>query len=149
MACALAVAPLGAVACGNDDSAGGEQGADVEDIAENDYFGDEQYVGQTVTVSANVTNVLNQRSFVLSGEDYGDDSLLVVARKARKNVQEGDVVQVTGKVRQFRYDQYNQDFALGEADLYSPYDSEEFLVANRINPDPGTTGTTGTGNSGG
>ncbi|WP_199430532.1 hypothetical protein [Qaidamihabitans albus] len=139
----LLLSPFAVAACGGDDgTAGPETGADVEDITEDDYFADDQYVGEEVTVSANVTEVIDPQSFVLAGEDYGDDSLLVLSGKDARKVQEGDVVKVTGTVREFDYENYRADYALGAADLYTPYDTEEFLVADSVTRNTASTTAT-------
>ncbi|WP_368680555.1 hypothetical protein R1X32_10135 (plasmid) [Rhodococcus opacus] len=52
-------------------------GVDVEDVTEEDYFGTDEFVGESVTLSAEVTDVLGQRSFELAG-GRGDESLLVL-----------------------------------------------------------------------
>ncbi|PRX43699.1 hypothetical protein B0I33_114160 [Prauserella shujinwangii] len=147
----LAAAPFALTACGGE-SAGPEQGADVGDVAGDDWFGDNEYVGRQVTLSATVDEVVGPRSFVLGAQDYGDDSVLVLAQRDAPDVQEGNVVQVTGTVREFDYQNYEADYALGAADLYEPYGGEEFLVAQNIDksvPQENGTGGNTAGNTGG
>ena len=134
MVSAAVLLPFGVVACG-DDTAGPETGTDVEDVNENDYFGPDGLVGQEVTVSAEVTDVFGGKAFELGGEDYGDDSLLVLSGKDVQDVKMGDVVQVTGTVRDFTYDEYAADYGLADPGPYTPYGDEEFLVAKDINMD--------------
>lgn len=67
-------------ACGGE-SAGPDQGADIEDIQQQDqteafnerefFENPDNFVGQQVTVSGKVTEVLRPRAFRLSGEDVG------------------------------------------------------------------------------
>ena len=129
------LALTGTVACG-DDSAGPDQGADVEEITDNDYFSKaDQFVGDTVTVSAAVTDVLTPQSFQLAGDEWGDESLLVTSAE-QANVQEGTVVRVTGQVAEpFVYGKYANDYGLGDAALYDPYDGEKFLIAENVTTD--------------
>ncbi|MGB3231559.1 MAG: hypothetical protein WA944_22340 [Mycobacterium sp.] len=126
------LALTGAVACS--DSEGPDEGADVEDITD-DYFDNDEYVGQTVTVSAEVTDVIGPQSFELAGNDWGDESLLVTSAD-NADVQQGNVVEVTGEVAEaFVYDTYAADYALGDPGLYITYNEEKFLIADSINKD--------------
>lgn len=136
-ALAAAVLPLSLTACGDDDTAGPETGTDVEDITEDDqYFDGDQFVGEEVTVSAEVEEVLNQQSFVLDGGGWGDESLLVVSADTMK-LQEDDVVQVTGTVREFTYDDYADEYGLvADPGVYDDYSEEEFLEASSIDTTP-------------
>lgn len=83
---AAALLPFGVVACG-DDTAGPETGTDVEGVTEDDYFGTDRLVGQEVTVSAEVTEVFGGKAFEPGGENYGDDSLLVLSGKDAQDVE--------------------------------------------------------------
>lgn len=135
---AAAVLPLSLTACGDDDeTAGPESGTDVEDITEDQYFTDDQFVGEEVTVSAEVEEVLNEQSFVLDGGDWGDESLLVVSADKAQSLQEDDVVQVTGTVREFVYDDYADEYGLvADPGVYDDYDEEEFLEATAVDTTP-------------
>jgi hypothetical protein len=129
---AAALLPFSLAACG-DDSAGPETGADVEDITEEEaYFADDQFLGETVTVSAEVTQVLSPTSFELAGEDRGDESLLVTSAAEVQDLREGEVVQVTGEVSKFVYVDDADEYGLADAGLYEPYESEEFLAASNV-----------------
>lgn len=130
----IAAMALPLAACGDDDDdgAGPEEGADVEDITEDDaYFDNDEHVGEEVTVSAEVTEVLTPTSFELGGADWGDDSLLVVSATEAPDLAEGQVVQVTGTVREFVYADY-EAYGLGEEEVYDPYGDEEFLEASSV-----------------
>lgn len=129
---AVLLMPLAATACG-DDSAGPETGADVQEIADTGYFASDEYVGQTVTVSAEVTEVLSPSSFELGGVGYGDESLLVISAE-RADVRDGEVVKVTGKVEEpFDYHYYSNSYGLNEdSNLYERYGEENFLVADSV-----------------
>lgn len=95
-----------------------------------DFFTEPTYLGQTVTVTATVTAVLGSTSFVLGGDQYGDESLLVVSAQDM-TVGSGDQVRVTGTVERFGYGAYADRFGLAEdATDYVPFEGEEFLVAS-------------------
>ncbi|GAB3658244.1 hypothetical protein [Glycomyces tarimensis] len=129
---AIALSPL--AACGDDEGRATDSGGDtdVEDITGDDYFSDEEYIGDTVTVSAEVTDVLTATSFELAGEEYADESLLVLTEQEIA-VAEGDIVQVIGTVEEsFRYDDYVDQYNLDEPEPYERYGDEEFLTAERI-----------------
>ncbi|UQU62609.1 hypothetical protein COUCH_26720 [Couchioplanes caeruleus] len=99
------------------------------------YFGNDDYIGRTVTVTATVSKVITERSFVLTGNEYGDDSILVLSAPGIE-AEPGKQVTVTGVVRKFTYGAYFDDYDLGGADSYEDFDAEEFLVATGT-PSPG------------
>lgn len=128
--CALLL--LGTAACSDDGTAGPETGTDIEDITKDDaYFGDDRFIGETVTISAEVTDVLSPRAFVLNGRGWGDDSVIVLSAEDTFLAEE-NVVQVTGTVGTFAYADYQSDYGLADRDLYAPYLGEEFLVADEV-----------------
>ncbi|MEV4703170.1 hypothetical protein [Actinoplanes sp. NPDC049316] len=86
-----------------------------------------------VTVTAEVSKVITDRSFVLTGEEYGDDSLLVLSAPGIE-AERGEEVTVTGVVGKFAYGAYFNDYDLGSADSYEDFDAEEFLVATGGGP---------------
>lgn len=132
-AAAAVVLPFSVAACGSDDTAGPETGTDVEDITEDDqYFASDEFAGQTVTISAEVEDVLSPKSFVLNGDDWGDDSVLVLSAQEAQDLQEDDIVQVTGTVKSFTYDDYAGDYGLAEPGLYEAYGDEEFIEATKV-----------------
>ncbi|MDY7088525.1 MAG: hypothetical protein SYR96_25905 [Actinomycetota bacterium] len=92
------------------------------------YFGNDDYIGRTVTLTATVTKVITDRSFVLTGNEYGDDSILVLSAPGI-DAESGKQVTVTGVVSTFSYEHYLDDYGLGSADAYQEFDAEEFLVA--------------------
>lgn len=114
----LLLSALLIAACGGE-SAGPEQGADVEDIQQQDqteafderrfFENPDDFVGQQVTVSGKVTEVLRPRAFRLSGEDVGATPLLVVSAQ-EANVDEGQVARVTGTVRRFDIPEWVREF---------------------------------------
>ncbi len=129
-AVAAAALPVSVVAC---DSAGPEKGVDVDDVTDGKFFQSGKYVGQTVTVSADVKNVHTPTSFELDTAQWGDDSLLVVSGNPLKELSANDTIKVTGTVREFNYDQYVTEYGLAQDEtLYEPYDNEQFLVAKNV-----------------
>lgn len=95
-----------------------------------DFFTEPTYLGQTVTVTATVTAILGPTSFVVGGEQYGDESLLIVSAPEME-IGTGDRVRVTGSVERFGYGAYAERFGLAEdATDYVPFEGEEFLVAS-------------------
>jgi hypothetical protein len=119
-------------ACGDDETAGPETGADVGDVVEEDgSFKVDEYKGQTVTVSAEIEDMLSPKSFVLSGGQQGDDRLLVLTEQPT-DLDEGEVVQVTGTVETFTYDHFADRYGLTEPAVYQPYGDEEFIAASKV-----------------
>ncbi len=95
------------------------QGADIEDVQRQDqteafdegrfFENPDDYLGQDVTVSGEVVEVLRPRAFRFSRPGGGAATLLVVsAREA--NVEKGQVVRVTGTVRRFDVPEWFRDF---------------------------------------
>lgn len=169
--CSLAAA--GALllgACGDDDSAGPDAGVTVEDLedlesrvgvledriagfeddadfgADDDASDQNDLLGQTVTVSAEVTRVVDDHSFVLSGEgpdlpefeDFGaniGEGVLVVSTDAPA-VSAGDVVQVVGEVRQFTLTGFENDLGIDlDDDLYIRFQQQVALLADQVTLD--------------
>ncbi|WP_216216744.1 hypothetical protein [Amycolatopsis aidingensis] len=127
-AASAALLALGLTGC---DSAGPEHGADLEDVAEEDYFDGTKYLDEQVTISAEVSDVINPRAFELGGHEYGDESLLVLYAEGA-DVHKRELVQATGTVRQFRYADYLEPYGLVDEGRYDAFRDEEFLVAERV-----------------
>lgn len=120
------------------ETAGPEEGTDIQDIQEDTegepapedetldeqafdedaFFEDpEPFIGQQVTVSAEVTEVLTpETAFRLTGDDVGGSPLLVVRANQQTAVEEGQIVQVTGTVREFDRETLESEFGLDLAD---------------------------------
>lgn len=119
------VLAAGAAACGraDDESAGPERGpADVEDVTDGDepITEPDRFVGQTVTVSGEVSDLLGPSSFEIAGEDAGGEGLLVVGAAQAPTLDADAVVKVTGTVRD------GFDVAEAERDLGLTLDDERF-----------------------
>ena len=128
---ALAALPFATTACGDDETAAPETTTEAVD---DDYFASEEFLGREVTVSAVVTTVLGDKSFVLDGSEYGDESLLVLSadEAGGMDLQEGDVVEVTGTVEDFAYANYRDAYGLIDDGVYTTYGDEEFLAARSV-----------------
>lgn len=96
------------------------------------YFANADHVGQKVTITAPVENDLTDESVILDAGPYGDDSLLVLFKGDQPEFAEGQKMIVTGTVRQFSYDDYVEQYGLGEAALFDAYANEEFLEAESM-----------------
>ncbi len=154
----LALAPFTLVACG-DDSTGPEQGVSAGDIADegadnggdnevdnsgliydglydSDFYNDsDTYVGEEVTVSATVNDVIDANSFTIAGtDDTSVEPLLIVGADMAADVEEGQVVQVTGTV-QDGFDEVTVEDDLGvdlTDDGYSDFADGNYIAADSI-----------------
>lgn len=133
---------LGVLAGCGTDTAGTEAGASVEDIqqeqepdeaAENDIM---SFVGQQVTVSAEVNEILTERAFTIAGESIGLDPLLVIAAQSGVTVTEDSAVAVTGTVQQaFDLAAVEAEYGFDYDDaLFAEYDGEPYIVAETVDP---------------
>lgn len=131
LAAAVAAAlPLATVACGSEQP---ERVVGVDDVRDSELFASDKVLNETVTIDADVSDVLTPTSFELHAPDLGDESLLVVSAIEHEDITEDDAVTVTGIVREFVYDEFATDYRLAEDKTrYEPYDSEQFLVAEDI-----------------
>ncbi|WP_162460049.1 hypothetical protein, partial [Kocuria sediminis] len=153
-----AAAGLALAGCGTE---GPETGTDVEDVTEGevaetspapannpttgdtfigdydeDFYDDrETYVGQEVTLSAEVSNVIDDDAFVIAGTAGTTvDPLLVLYNMDQVDIEEGQVVEVTGIVQQAFdlptiEDERQMDL---EDDLYQDYDQQPYLEATNV-----------------
>jgi hypothetical protein len=132
----VAIAPLLlvlAAACGGDSSAGPEAGVTIAELEENQYFYEGEYLGQTVTVSAAVSEVLAADRIEVNGGAYGDESLLVIAQHPL-DVAVGDVVRITGTVGQYHVTAEEEGVPPVQYDMYEDYESEEYLHDATVEP---------------
>lgn len=157
-AAALAIAPaaiFSVAACS--DTAGSEEGASVEDVneaaeeevveddaAEGPYDGPydagfyedrESYVGEEVTLSADVNEVIDPTAFTIAGtDDTTVDELLVVHPENLSEVSPDLTVAVTGTVME-GFDLVTVEDELGvdlDDELYEDWDGEPYLSATTI-----------------
>lgn len=147
---------LGLAGCG--DTAGDEDGTSVEDVQEADEqaqvgtdeegaqyaydgpydsgYADQQdsLVGEEVTVSAEVDEVLDDTSFTIAGGDSGVAPLLVVDAVTGTAVEEGQGVDVSGTV-QLSFDVASVEERLGvdlDDDAYSAVVGQTYLEASAV-----------------
>ncbi len=123
----------------DDDSAGPERGVTVEDIADSDAFDEDGFagslIGQQVTVSGNVSEVVGMNAVRIGGEDFGGDGILVIqVSGAGSTITEDDDVRVTGTVRDFDAAAFEREFGtdIYEDDVYDPWVDENILVASNV-----------------
>jgi hypothetical protein len=121
--------------CGDDRSAGPERGVTVDEVQENQYFYEGEYLGQVVTVSGAVTKTISNRTFEIDGEDYGEDSLLVITAEPVA-VAEGDVLRVTGTVGQYHRVMESEEPIYNQSERYEKYETEAVLHDASVHPLP-------------
>lgn len=120
----------GAAACG--DTAGPEEGTTFEDVVNDD---SDRLLGETVTLSAEVDEVVAPRAFLL-GDDTPQQLLVVSAPEVGSDlVEDGQAVQVTGTVREYAFTEVESDFDL-DLDVDFEYEEENYLVAEEVAPSP-------------
>lgn len=138
----------------SDDSAGPEQGADVEDVAEADPTENDQegpdLLGQTVTVSGEATEVVDPSAFVIGGDALGGDGALVLSSTgtfedfgtpvSQDTVGSDTVLQVTGTVQELVVvdleEEYGVDF---DDEALEEWEGDAVIVADQIASLPGET----------
>jgi hypothetical protein len=103
---------------------------ELEDIADNP----EEYLGQTVTVSGEVSEVLSPQVFRMNEGnllDIGDEILVVHLPEQTPVVMAEDAeIQVTGTVRSLIQAEIERDFDFGlDEDLYIEYENRPAIVA--------------------
>ncbi|MGH8966374.1 MAG: hypothetical protein ACRDXB_13755 [Actinomycetes bacterium] len=122
-----------AVACGEDVSVGSDAGMTVEEIQEDQYFYEGEYLGQTVTISAAVSQVLAADRIEVNGGSHGDESLLVIARHPLE-VALGDMVRITGTVGQYHVTMEAEGVPPVQYDMYEKYETEAYLSDATVEP---------------
>lgn len=124
---ALILLGTGLAACG-EKSQGPEAGTDVEDITSQP----ETFVGRKVTVSADVDEVITPRSFRIAGEDIGGGGLLVFSAQGKQDLDDDDVVRVTGEVREIVYHRFKDDFGFEARDDVRESEGEPAIAATKV-----------------
>ena len=129
----------GVAACGrgDDESAGPETGrTDVEDVTEGDepITEPDRFVGQTVTVSGEVSDLLGPSAFEIAGEDAGGEGLLVVGAAQAPTLGDDTVVQVTGTVRDgFDVAEAERELGLSLDDaLFASFLGRHYIAATNV-----------------
>lgn len=138
--------------CGDDGSAGPNEGVTLDDVTEEDGLdfdtgeGEpddaDAYVGEEVTVSGEVAARINDTTFHI-GDESVDDSLLVFADEAIiPELSSNDIVQVTGTVREVDRDTFETEFGIPWDDEYAGVGSRHAVIATEVEvigedePDP-------------
>lgn len=95
-------------------------------------------VGQTVTVSGEVTSVIAPTGFTISGEqdaelaDPNTSGVLVVSAQ-EFGVTEGDVVQIVGEVALFRIADIESDLGIDlDDELFEEFEGQPALIASSV-----------------
>lgn len=134
---------------GCNSTSGSEEGAAVEDVVEEDgetapysgaldsefYDAYQSYIGEEVTVSADVNEIVSDTSFTIAGtDDTTVEALLIVAESEMAEVEPGLAVSVTGTVMEsFDLPTVEEETGLDlEEDAYADYDGENYIVASEV-----------------
>ncbi|MGW0497748.1 hypothetical protein ACWD0Z_20695 [Streptomyces sp. NPDC003007] len=135
--CALTLGATLVTGCGEEDTAGPDRGADVEEVQEAELLGDvDRWLGKKVTVSADVNQVINRNAFTIAGTPAsGTDPLLIVSADAT-DLDKGRTVRVTGTVRErFEAVRVGDDLGLDwNDDLFTEWDDKHYIVASAVTP---------------
>lgn len=155
----LPFAALGLAGCNS--TSGSEQGADVEDVAEENveeenvaadepadvelaydgvydqaFYDDfDSYVGEKVTVSANVDEVVSNKSFTIAGtDDTSVEEVLVLHEKKLSEINEGLTVKVTGKVMEsFDVPTVEEEMNVDlDDESFEDWDGEHYIKATNV-----------------
>ena len=142
------VSALGLTACS--DTAGAEAGADVEDVAEEEsldeglyegpydtdfYDGLDGYVGEQVTLSADVNEVITPETFTIAGtDDTTVEPLLVVGATGDAQLAPETTVEVTGTVQEsFVVTDVEEELGVDLDDaLFAEWEQEPYVVADNV-----------------
>ena len=146
----LAMSTFGLVAC-SEDTAGSEEGVSVEDVQEggedggasaydgaydSDFETDvTSYEGETVTVSAEIDEILGDQAFTIAGtEDTDVEPLVVIHKDAMENLEAGTVVEVTGVVHKARDVPKVEDAIETDMDdvVLEDFEAEPYIEATNI-----------------
>jgi len=144
-------ASVALVGC-SDDSAGPEQGADVQDVAEaepaeNDQEGPD-LLGQKVTVSGEATEVVDPSAFVIGGDTLGGDGALVVSSTGtfddfatpvtEDTVGSDTVLQVAGTVEELVVVDLEEEYGFDlDDEALQEWEGDAVIVADQVASLPG------------
>jgi hypothetical protein len=123
---ALVVVPLAAACGASAPTTGPERGVTVGDLQHKEYFYQGDFLGQTVTISAKVADVLGPRVFELSGGNVGAQKLTVVTDRPVE-VSKNDVVRVTGTVGQLHLSAPSEGVPYIQRELYATPETKPYL----------------------
>lgn len=151
LAAPVAIATAFTLTACSDDSAGPEAGTDVEDVAESDPDENDpgsELLGQTVTVSGQIDEIVDETAFRLGGDGLAGDSVLVVSASepfahlgielTEELAEQDRVLQVTGTVQEFVEEDLEEEFDVDYDDeLYEEFEGENVIVADQVETLPG------------
>ncbi|EDX84348.1 hypothetical protein S7335_2045 [Synechococcus sp. PCC 7335] len=102
------------------------------------------YVGEEITIRAEVEDTVDETAFLMADDDYFDGEGILVINASSEPFVVPDVgeteVQVTGQVETFAMTAVSTEYGLTlDADLYSEYEDQPVIIAESIAlaPDPG------------
>lgn len=105
----------------------------IDDDTEEVFDDPTSFVGQTVTVSGEVSEIIDESAFEIAGEDLGGEGLLVVQADASVDLEADTVVRVTGTVRESDFQALETDLGVEFDDaLFARYEDEHLIVAGSV-----------------
>lgn len=132
-------AALVLAACGGDEDAAPEPPDSGPGDAPQ-YFADDRYLGEMVTITAKVTDVYFAGGVGLDAGRWGDETVLALSQgdDDRPGIDEGDTVRVTGTIERFDYETYAVAHGLANEGMYERYSGERFVNATVVDLAPTT-----------
>ncbi len=127
-------------ACGSGGTAGPEKGLAVEQLRERDLYDDglDTYVGRTVTVSAEVAQVVTPSAFEIAGEGGPKPILVITTATTAPRISDDSVVKVTGRVRELAIAEAERELGVDLDDAaLAEYVDEHVIVADVVEVLPG------------
>jgi len=99
------------------------------------------YIGRTVSVRSDVTNILAESGFLLQNEGwFGGQEVLVINATGQPVLLPEDIeLQVTGEVSQFVLADVERDYGVDlDPELYADYEQQPVIIAESValSPDP-------------
>ncbi|HSP03488.1 MAG TPA: hypothetical protein VLR27_08310 [Acidimicrobiales bacterium] len=126
--------------CGDDDDTGDD--VSIEDVTEEpglDYGplgqiveGGDQYIGEEVTVTGEVTAQIDDRVFHIAAEPDTDGLLIVSQEPIVDELDSDDVVEVTGIVREKDADSFEGDFGMTYDERYTDFRGRHAIDATSV-----------------
>ncbi len=125
--------------CGDDDTG---DDVSIEDVTEEpglDYGplgqvveGGDQYVGQEVTVTGEVTAQIDDRVFHIAAEPDTDGLLIVSQEPIVDELDSDDVVEVTGTLREKNADSFEEEFGMPYDDAFADLRGRHAIDATSV-----------------
>ncbi|WP_159617242.1 hypothetical protein [Arthrobacter zhaoguopingii] len=144
-AAAIVFLPFAALNLASCATAGPEKGVTVEEVLKaegdteepvgDDSGGYDSLVGEQVTVSAEVNEIVSPMAFTIAGtDDTTVDELLIVHDEELPDVDPGQVVQVTGRVHEaFDLARSEEDLGIDlDEDLYDDWNDLRYIQATSV-----------------